>query len=61
MAQSVKTFELKTEDFDGFEEIQRYWIDQWTRLHQTPNVFKYKLNVEHQKVLAGELKFLVQV
>ena len=40
------------------DEIKSLWLDC---LQNSPDVFRYKLNIEHEKILDGKFKFLVQV
>lgn len=43
------------------QELKNELMSRWTRLESTPGVFRYKLNVQKQKVLPGDYKFVVQV
>lgn len=39
-------------------EIKSLWLNC---LQNSPDVFRYKLNIEHEKILDGKFGFLVQV
>lgn len=45
-------------DFKILEDILK---QRWLELQDIPNVFRYKLNVQKQKILNGKLKFVAQV
>lgn len=40
------------------ENIKIQWLEC---LQKSPDVFRYKLNIEHEKILDGKFNFLVQV
>lgn len=40
------------------DEIKSLWLDC---LQNSPDVFRYKLNIEHEKIIDGKFNFLVQV
>lgn len=48
----------KINDFDA---VKNQIEQRWTELENNSNAFRYKLNVQKQKILDGNLKFLVQV
>lgn len=52
-------FDLKTVDDAAI--IKDALMKQWNIAEKTPNVFRYKLNVEKQAILNGEHHFFVQV
>lgn len=35
--------------------------EEWLRLQDTPNVFRFKLNIRKSKILPGKFKFIVEV
>lgn len=40
------------------DNIKALWLDC---LQNSTDVFRYKLNIEHEKILEGKFNFLVQV
>lgn len=48
----------KMNDFDA---VKNQIEQRWTELEKNSNAFRYKLNVQKQKILDGNLNFLVQV
>lgn len=40
------------------DEIKSLWLDC---LQNSPDVFRYNLNIEHEKIIDGKFNFLVQV
>lgn len=45
-------------DFKIVENVLR---QQWLELQEIPNVFRYKLVVQKQKILDGKFRFVAQV
>lgn len=43
------------------DELTKYLIEKWSQLENTPNLFKYKLKLNKQKILKGNLSILAQV
>lgn len=58
-ANPIKIIEVKNKwEKNGLKnELKTHW----TRLENTPGVFRYKLNVQKKKVLPGGCKFVAQV
>lgn len=53
--------QFTVEKLQDYDKIKEQLIRRWTKLHETPNVFRYKLNVRNEKILDGSFQFLVQV
>lgn len=49
------------ESLVDYQEVKNKLIQQWTIRHNTPNIFRYKLNVRKQKRLSGLLNLYVEV
>lgn len=41
--------------------LECHLVKRWLSLQNNPNAFRYKLNVQRQKVLPGKLNIYVQV
>jgi hypothetical protein len=60
MAQSIKVFDF-TENSIDFKQIENFLLEKWKALSTIPNIFRYELCVEKQKILSGKYQFMVQV
>lgn len=53
---------VDVERIGDFERVKKQLESRWLELETTPNAFRYKLNIQRQKVITnGPYKVLVQV
>lgn len=52
---------IPIERLTDFKLLECHLVKRWLNLQNNPNAFRYKLNVQRQRVLHGKLNILVQV
>lgn len=52
---------LKIQKLSDFKLLEKQLTERWLELEKNSNAFRYKLNVEKQKILDGNLHFLMTV
>lgn len=52
---------IKITQLSDFKVLEKQLTERWLDLERNSDAFRYKLNVQKQKILDGSLHFLVQV
>lgn len=52
---------LKIQKLADFKVLEKLLTERWLELERNSNAFRYKLNVQKQKILDGKLHFIVPV
>lgn len=52
---------LKIKKLYDFKLLEKQLTERWLELEKNSNAFRYKLNVQKQKILDGKLNFLLTV
>lgn len=59
MCSSIDTFSVIY--LNEYQNVKNELIWRWRERENVPNIFRYKLNVQQQKILDGRHGFFVQV
>lgn len=53
--------QIKVKSVYDLKKLKTEITENWMKLQDAPGVFRYKLNVQKQKILPGDYKFVVEV